>query len=105
MRDNGAPVLTDSEALIYMDLWANPLGGGGGYEKSYSAGGFEKMRSFLKIVRGGVLRVFCDAETPFVRKSFSRYSFALHIQSFSLPIQQILILSVLLGTLHNASVT
>ena len=58
--------------------------GGGVSEKSDTVGGFEKPPPFLKMVRGGVLRVFFDAHTSFVRFVFWCCSFGLHIQSFVL---------------------
>ena len=59
--------------------------GRGVYEKSDSVGVFEKPPPFSKMVCGGVLRVFLDADKPFPRKFFWWYSFGLHIQSFVLP--------------------
>ena len=53
-------------------------------EKSDSVGGFENPPLFLKMVCGGVLRVFFDADTPILRNFFCWYSFGLHIQSFVL---------------------
>ena len=51
--------------------------------KSNSVGGFGRTPPpFFKMVYGGVLRVFFDADTPFLRKIFWWYSFGLHIQSF-----------------------
>ena len=41
--------------------------GEGVSQKSDSVGGFEPPPPFSKMVRGGVLRVFFDADTSFVR--------------------------------------
>ena len=38
-------------------------------------GGFGTPPPFLKMVRGGVLRVFFDADTPILRNFFWWYSF------------------------------
>ena len=42
----------------------------GGSEKSDSVGVFGTPPPFLKMVCVGVLRVFFDADTPFLRKNF-----------------------------------
>ena len=60
-----------------------PSGQGGGSEQSDSVGGFgTPPPPFSKMLCGGFLRVFFDANTPFLRKFIGWYSFGLHIQSF-----------------------
>ena len=66
---------------------------GGGCEKSDSVGVFENPPIF-KMVCGGVLRVFFDADTPFVRNFFGGIILDPTSKFLSLrPIQPLLILS------------
>ena len=76
MRLRGFGHVEDEVALHLIELEVvgvfephNPavsgVGRGGVSEKSDSVGGFEPPL-FFKIVRGGVLRVFFDADTPLV---------------------------------------
>ena len=60
-------------------LPTGPYPGGGVSQKSDTVGDFEPPPPFLKMVRGGVLRVFLDAHTSFVRFFFWCCSFGLHI--------------------------
>ena len=55
--------------LSAMLRFLKPQPKGGVSEKSNSVGGFDPP-PFLKTVRGGFLRVFFDADTPFLRKLF-----------------------------------
>ena len=66
------------------EVYISRLIGGAVSEKSDSVGGFGNPPPFLKMVYGGVVRVFFNANTPFLRNFFWWYSFGLHIQSFAL---------------------
>ena len=50
--------------------WAAPTRRGGGSKKSDSVRGFGTPPLFLKMLCGGVLRVFFDTDTPFLRIFF-----------------------------------
>ena len=70
------------------------LGVGGGSEKSDSVGGFETP-PFLKMVYGGVLRVFFfNADTPFLRNFFGGIFLDCTSKTLSFPpFQPLLMLS------------
>ena len=76
-----------------------PRGGGGGGARESSPGGGGVLRNLiawgaleppphpLKMVRGGVLRLFYDASTPFVKKFSGDILLGLHIHSFWGPLE------------------
>ena len=83
-----------------------PPGGGGFPRNPIVWGVLNPPPLFLKMVRGGVLRVFFDADTSFVRIFFGGILLDCTSKVLSLPpIQPLLILSPSLGTPHNARVT
>ena len=84
-------------------IWA--AGGGGGSEIRYHEG-FRNPPPLFTNGQWAVLRVFFDASTPFVRKTFGNILLDPISTVLSLPpMQPLLILSPLLGNPENEGVT